>query len=207
MKSNNLVIAIGRQFGSGGSVLGKALANRLGISYYDKEILAEVAGREGLNIEFFEKSDERLPSMSHGLFGFAMGYNSWNIYTGPLALSDENLYRAQSDFIHDTAAKESCVFVGRTADYVLRDNPNCISVFVHAPLEDCAKRVMKRDGLTYREAVSKVQKINKLRADYYNFYTDKIWGDASSYDLCFDTSKVSMETLVDVIATYVKQRI
>lgn len=144
MDKNNFVITIGRQFGSGGRELGKKLADKLGIRYYDKELLCEAAKNAGVSEEFFEKSDEKFPRFFSGLFSFTMGYNPYTLYSGSTSISDDSLYKAQSDFIRSVADKESCVIVGRSADYVLRDHPRCVNVFVHAPVEECVKRIMGR---------------------------------------------------------------
>lgn len=203
-----IIITVGRQFGSGGRVLGRKLADRLGFGYYDKELLAQAARQAGVGEEFFERNDERFPSFINGLFSFAMGLNNVNCYAGSTSISGDSLYRAQSDFIHSLADKESCVIVGRTADYVLRDYPRTVNIFVHAPVEECARRIMKRDAdaPTLEKARNKAVKLNKLRANYYNFYTDKEWGAASSYDLCIDTSLMPMDGIVEVIVEYLRRR-
>lgn len=208
-EKNNIVVTIGRQFGSGGRELGRKLAQRLGAKYYDKELLSEAARRAGMSEEFFERNDERFPSFINGIFSFAFGYNSVNCYAGSTSISDDSIYRAQSDFIRSLANTESCVIVGRTADYVLRDHPRTINIFVHAPEDACIDRIVSRDidSETSRDkARAKARRINKLRANYYNFYTDKTWGAASSYDLCFDTSLMAMDDIVEVIASYIARR-
>lgn len=206
----NIVVTIGRQFGSGGRELGQKLATRLGARYYDKELLSEAARHAGMDEKLFERSDERSPSFISGIFSFAFGFNSVNYYAGNNSISDDSLYRAQSDFIHSLAQKgESCVIVGRTADYVLRDHPHAVNIFVHAPEETCIDRILARNTdptLTREKARIKARRVNKLRAGYYNFYTDKQWGDASSYDLTFDTSKISIDDIVEIIADYVERR-
>lgn len=203
----NFVITIGRQFGSGGRVLGRLLADRLGIEFYDKKLLAEAAERSGVNAEFFEKADEKAPSFLSGLFSFSFGYNPVPCYSGSTSISDDSIYKAQSDFITTLAAKNSCIIVGRSADYVLRDHPRCVNLFVHAPIEDCVARILKRgDKTTPEQARIMAEKINKLRANYYNFYTDKTWGDAASYDLTFDSSLLPMEDIADIVVDYVKRR-
>lgn len=208
-KKQNVVVTIGRQFGSGGRELGRKLADRLGARYYDKELLREAARRAGMSEEFFERRDERSPSFINGVFSFAFGYNSVNCYSGSTSISDDSIYRAQSDFIHSLADGEDCVIVGRTADYVLRDHPRVVNVFVHAPEDVCVERIMRRgepDMPTPEKAKAKARRINKLRANYYNFYTDKTWGAASSYDLTFDTSKLSMDDIVEMIVEYISRR-
>ena len=208
MDEKNYVITIGRQFGSGGRELGKLLANKLGIAYYDKEMLCEAAKNAGVSPEFFEKSDEKFPKFFNGMFSFSMGYSPYTLYTGSTSISDDSLYRAQSDFINSVAHKHSCVIVGRSADYILRDHPRCINIFVHAPIEACVDRIMRRGDKTTREhARALAEKTNKLRASYYNFYTDKVWGDAKSYDLSIDSSLMPMDDVAEVVCDYLRRRL
>lgn len=202
-----LVITVGRQFGSGGRELGKLLADTFGLRYYDKELLADAAAKAGLDKEFFEKSDERAPSFLDGLFAFSHGLSPLSFYTGSTSISDDSIYRAQSDFIEELATREPCVIVGRTADYVLREHPRMVSVFVHAPVEECVKRIVGREpSMAPEKARARFYKVNKLRANYYNFYTDKNWGMASSYDMTVDTSKISMSDVVKLIGEYARMR-
>ncbi len=203
----NYVITIGRQFGSGGRELGHLLAEQLGIAYYDKELLCEAAKQAGVSTEFFERNDERFPSFLNGMISFNMGYNPMSYYSASTSISDDSIYRAQSDFILATAQKQSCVIVGRSADYILRNHPRCLNLFIHAPIDECIKRIMKRgDKTTAEQARSFAEKTNKLRANYYNFYTDKRWGDAASYDLTFDSSLLSMEDIVAIVKEYISRR-
>lgn len=203
----HVTIAVGRQFGSGGREFGRRLAAALNINYYDKELLSHAARKSGLSDEFFERNDERAPGFLNGIFSFAMGYSPTTFYAGPSAISDDNIYSAQSDFIKSLAAQESCVIVGRTADYVLRDSDRLVSIFVHAPMADCVARIMSRNpDITAAKARQQAERVNKLRANYYNFYTDKTWGAAASYDLTFDTSLLSMDQLVELACQYVRMR-
>lgn len=207
MDEKNYVITIGRQFGSGGREIGKLVAERLGIAYYDKELLCEAAKKAGVSPEFFEKSDEKFPKFFSGLFSFTMGYNPYTLYAGSSSISDDTLYRAQSDFIHSVAEKHSCVIVGRSADYVLRDHPRCANVFIHAPIEECVKRIMRRgDKTTPEQAKALAEKTNKLRAGYYNFYSDKTWGDAKTYHLTIDSSSMPAADVAALICDYVTRR-
>jgi len=199
----NLVITIGRQFGSGGRMLGQEIARELGLKYYDKELLSEAARRAGLSAEFFEKNDERSPSFFSGIFSFAQGFSPVSYFAGSTAISDDSLYRAQSDFIHSLADESPCVIVGRTADYVLRDHPRLVNLFVHAPMELCIQRIMKRDNITAEKARAKAERINKLRSSYYNFYTDKTWGAADSYHITFDTSLLNIDSIVALVKEYI----
>lgn len=202
-----VAITIGRQFGSGGRELGKRLAEAFGFKYYDKELLSEAAKRAGVSPEFFERNDERVPSFLNGLFSFAFGLAPTNYYAGSTSISDDSLYRAQSDYIQTLANEGSCVIVGRSADYVLRDHPAVVNIFVHAPMEVCIDRIARRDPSVPREkARAKAEKINRLRANYYNFYTDKTWGAAPSYDLTIDTSLLSMDQIVSLVRHYIDMR-
>lgn len=194
------VITIGRSMGSGGRSVGRLLADRLGIAFYDKELLSDAAKHAGLSPRFFENNDERRPHFISGLFTFNLGVNPVTSFAEPSSISDDRLYKAQCDFIHDIANAGPCVIVGRSADYVLRDTPNVLNVFIHANRDDCARRIADRTpGLSLDQARRVAEKADKLRAGYYNFYTDKRWGDSSSYDLCLNSSTMSLEQIVDII--------
>lgn len=203
------VITIGRQFGSGGRVIGRKLAERLGINFYDKELLIEAARRSGVGLEFFEKHDERQPSIFSGIFSFSMGTVPLGYYAGISSISDDGIYRAYSDLIHWLADNESCVIVGRTSDYILRDHPRCVNIFIHAPAENCIERILSREDkprIDRRQARTMMSRINKLRAGYYNFYTDKTWGDSASYHLSVDSSVLGDDGTVDMIVDYLTRR-
>lgn len=203
----NFVITIGRQFGSGGRELGKLLASTFGIEYYDKELLQEAAKQAGMSPEFFAQSDERAPSFLSGMFAVGTGYNPASCYSCSSSLTGDSVYCAQSEFIRKIANEKSCVIVGRSADYVLREHPRCVNIFVHSSEEDCIARIMRRgDKPTPEQARTIAHKTNKLRANYYNFYTDKRWGDAASYDLTLNTSLLKMEDAVAIIAEYIRRR-
>lgn len=205
--SNNLpsryVITIGRAFGAGGRAVGRKLAERLGIDYYDKELLVEAAGRAGMDSGLFERNDERAPGFLAGVIPMSMGYNPLAWYVGPNAAGTEAVYRAQSDFIRHLADTRPCVIVGRTADYILRDHHNVLNVFLHAPEDACIARIMERAESTSREqARSLIRKTNKLRAEFYNFYTDRTWGAASTYHLTLDSSRPGIDETVDTIIDF-----
>ena len=206
-ENKNFVITIGRQFGSGGRELGKLLASTFGIEYYDKELLQEAAKQAGMSPEFFAQSDERAPSFLSGMFAVGTGYNPASCYSCSSSLTGDSVYCAQSEFIRKIANEKSCVIVGRSADYVLREHPRCVNIFVHSSEEDCIARIMRRgDKPTPEQARTIAHKTNKLRANYYNFYTDKRWGDAASYDLTLNTSLLKMEDAVAIIAEYISRR-
>ena len=207
---DKFVITIVRQFGIGGSETGLIVAQKLGIKYYDKELLAAAAKSSGVNTEFFEASDERSPSFfaSSNIWSFNIGYNLGNFFSTEVSFSDDNLYKAQSETIQALANESPCVIVGRSADHVLRNHPCSISVFISSSEKECIKRIINRgDCNNEADAREMAEKKNKLRANYYNFYTDKEWGNATSYDLCIDSSKLSIEQVADIIVEYVKKRI
>lgn len=211
MTAENFVITIGRQFGAGGRELGRALAHKLGIAYYDKELLIEAAKEAGISSEFFEKADERCPSFISGLFSFNLGANPISYYTGATSISDDSIYKAQCDVIRSLASRGSCVIVGRSADYVLRDFKRVANIYVHAPIEMRCRRIMNRRSategpLSLERTRALAERTDKLRANYYNFYTDKRWGDARSYDLTLDSSLLPMDALADVVIAYISAR-
>lgn len=206
-RANHLVITVGRQFGSGGRELGRKIADLLGIKYYDKELLSHAASDAGLSQDFVENNDERFPRFISSAISFSMGFNSMSWYQNPTSISGDSIYETQSEVIRQLAAAGPCVIVGRSADYVLRDNPFTVNIFVHAPAECCNDRIMARSDISSRAKADKLRRqTNKLRAAYYNFYTDKHWGDAASYDLCFDTSLLPAEAIAEIVAQYVRRR-
>ena len=202
------IITIGRQMGSGGRLLGRILADRLGIAFYDRELLMQAARDSGLSPEFFEQKDERRPQLFSGLFSINMGLSPITWFDNVAGNNDDALYKAQCDFMHRITTDKPCVIVGRSADYVLRDLPNLVNIFVHADPDDCARRVFERDpqGRTLEQCRAYCEKTNKLRANFYNFYTDKRWGDSTSYDLCFNSSVMSLEDIADIIIEYLNKR-
>ncbi len=204
---DKIIITVGRQFGSGGRELGELLAKSFGIDYYDKKLLIEGAEHAGMSREYFENRDEKMPSFLGGMISPWVSANPTTWYGAMCYGTDDTTYVCQCDVIRKIADKGSCVIVGRSADYVLRDYDNTLNIFVHAPIEKCAERIVARgDAQTIDEAITKAKKVNKLRSNYYNFYTDKEWGDAASYDLTFDSSKITMENAVEVIRLYIKLR-
>lgn len=202
------VITIGRQYGAGGRAIGKLLAEKLGISYYDKEILTEAAKHSGVDSKVLTKADERAPSFFNNLLAFNMGVNTSAYFLGNMPLPTDEIYRAQSDVMLELAKDGPCVLVGRTADYVLRNHECLISVFIHAPEQYCIERILQlKECKTEKEAQALAEQKNKARAEYYNFYTDKTWGEAESYDLSIDSSKLGDKLTADFLVSYVKARI
>lgn len=207
-KSGNFVVTLGRQFGCGAREIGQLVAKMLGIEYYDKRLLLEAAKSSGVAPAIFEASDERTPKFFSSLWSFNLGYYSGALFVGDQPVKEDNVYQAQSQVMVDLAKKGSCVIVGRSADYILRDETQVISIFLHSSMEDRIKRIVKRgDCKTKKEAKEMAIKQNKLRANYYNFYTDKHWGECESYDLSIDCSKLGPEGTAQLIVDYVKTRL
>ena len=190
----NYIYTIGRELGSGGYTVAKLLAERLGIKLYDKELLAQAAKDSGFCEEIFENHDER-PTNSF-LYSLVMDtYTGGNYSAAPFLDMPLNhkVFLAQFDTIKKIASEESCVIVGRCADYALASNPDCLSIFVHADMDDRIKRVSKREDVTESKAKDMIQKRDKQRSSYYNYYTNKKWSAASSYNLCVDSSKLGID--------------
>ncbi len=203
----NARITIGRQFGSGGRQIGRAIADALGIDYYDRNLMTEAARHAGIDPILFERKDEKAPSFFSGLLSYNMGYSAYNLLGSSSSITDDALYRAQTEVIRSLAEKGPCVIVGRSADYALRDRDDVINIFIHAPIEERVRRIMERgDAATPEQARQLAEKTNKLRASYYNFYTDKRWGKAESYDLTLDSSLLTTDAIVELVKKYVELR-
>ena len=206
MNNDKIILTIGRQFGSGGREIGQKLSEALGIAYYDKELLSAAAKESGLCEEVFARADERASSgMS---YAFSMGFSYMGILT-PYndILSNDELFRIQSDAIRNIAEKESCILVGRCADYILRDNPACISFFIHNTMENRIQRLVEGLNITVEEAKEKISKIDKSRSAYYNYYTNKVWGMASSYNFSIDASVLGIDESVAFMKSFVEKKL
>ncbi len=205
--SDNIVITIGRQFGSGGRELGRKIASRLSFAYYDKELLSVAASSGDISEEFLRDHDERTPSVLCQGLPFSMGMTGVAWYQTTGIGGSDSAYLRQCDAIRHVASLGPCVIVGRTADYILRSYPRLVTVFVHAPMEACLDRIMRRGDIGDRaKARSLWEKTNRLRASFYNFYTEKHWGDARSYDLTFDTSRLPISDIAELVASYARLR-
>ena len=204
--ATNLVITIGRQFGSGGRKVGKLLAEKLDIPYYDKELLAEAAKDSGICQEIFENHDEKpTRSLLFSLVtGMQMHGDPGSMYMDmPL---NHKIFLAQFDAIRRIASEGPCVIVGRCADYVLRDKPNAVSVFVKADIRQRMERAVSLYGVDPAKAEETVRKADKQRASYYNYYATATWGDVNNYDLCVDTGKLGIDGTVELIEQYLRLR-
>lgn len=199
---SDIIIVIGRQFGSGGRHIGKRLAEDLNLRYYDKEVLSECASRLGFRREIFDRYDEKRPSMFRSLLANAFGDSCVNC-----DLSGD-LYRAQSRVIRELAdADRGAVFVGRSADYILRDFPHLVSIFLHAPLRHRAMSIVKRgDSSSVTEAMESARRQDRNREEFYNFFTNRNWGQADNYHLSIDSSLFDSEAIVDIIKCYLTSR-
>lgn len=199
------VINIGRSLGSGGRRIGRLLAKDLGISYYDREILMLAAKESGFRPEIFERNDEK--NHFFDSFGSMIPFlgGSQNFYVNEL--SNENLFRIQSEAIRKAAQKESCIFIGRCADYVLRDHQRCVNVFITANTEDRISQVCQNTGCTEDEAADIISKADKERADYYNFFSNGRWGNARTYDLCINSSVLGIEKTAEFIEQFVRTKL
>lgn len=199
----NRIITIGREFGSGGRELGLRLSQRLGIAYYDQEIISEISRRTELSEQYVKKMAEKKPLFS---FPLHIGRSFHYMQNSPWDLN-LSIFREQSAIIREMAEKSDCVIVGRCADDILREmNPLRIFVYgdMETKLERCRKRTGSDEKMTDREILSNIRKIDKNRSEYYGLYTGKVWGDKQSYDLCINTSKISVERASELLAEFVR---
>lgn len=201
----NFVIVIGREFGSGGRTVGKIISEKLGIKYYDTELLSKAARSVGVSDEIFLAQDEKRPSPLRAFLQGAYGIPD-NFHTVPL--TGERIYSTQCRVIKDLCKKNSCVIVGRNADFVMRSHPHLLSVFLHSPIEMRAQRILERkEAATFQEACDMASRHDRQREAYYNFYTgEKRWGSASNYHLSLDTSCLDNETVADIIISLAKKK-
>ena len=197
-----IAICIGRQFGSGGSEIGQKLASRLGFAYYDKELIAIAAEKNGLCSEVFERNDEKASSS----FAYALSSRFGTYSSNPMCnfLSNERLFELQSTTIQQLVGEKSCVIIGRCADYVLRDNPNMISFFISDSMPSRIRRISGQLKISENEAQSQIKKVDKTRSSFYNFFSDKKWGAATSYNFCIDISILGMDRSVDLMEKIVR---
>ena len=201
--SKNLVITIGRQCGSGGRMIGQKIAERLGIKCYDKELLNLASKNSGLCKELFESHDEKPTSSflySLVMDTYSLGYTTSAYTDMPI---NHKIFLAQFDTIKKLADEESCVIVGRCADYALADYPNVLTVFITGNEEEKIKRLAEIDPQKAREMMIKT---DKRRSSYYNYYSSKKWGDAQSYDLCINSTVVGVENAVEIILDCAKRK-
>lgn len=202
----HFVITIARGYGSGGKTMGEMLAKELGIHFYDRELMRLASDDSGISEELFAKADEQLKKSL--LFRVAR-----KEYKGQLIppddenfISNDNLFNYQAKVIKQIAAQESCVIVGRCADYVLKDVDNVVKIFVHASKEDCVERLDSMFNVPRKELEKKVIETDKRRAEYYKYYTGRNWYDAKNYDLCLNSQTLGFDKCVEIVKNYLNIR-
>lgn len=199
---DHFVITIGRQFGSGGKEIGEKLAQKLNVKCYDKELLAIAAKDSGLCEQMFEMHDEK-PTNSF-LYSIVMDtyagiYNPHNMVEMPI---NQKVFLAQFETIKKIAEQESCIIVGRCADYALEEMSGMTSIFIHADMESRIKRIAEKYDVKENKAKDMIIKTDKRRASYYNYYTNREWGSASSYDFTINSAKAGIDKTVQIIENY-----
>lgn len=195
----NTVITISRQYGSGGRLIGKKLADDLGIPFYDNELITLAAEKSGLSTDYFKNSESA--SLGNILLSLSNFTPSSEIYGLPL---NERIFLVQSKIIKDLADQGSCVLIGRCADFILQDYPNCTNIFIHGTIKDRVERAIHTYKIQEKNAENIVLKTDKKRGSYYSYFTNKKWGKAENYELVLSSSKISIDHAVEVIKTYIK---
>ena len=196
---NPLIITIGREYGSGGREIGKALAEKLGISFYDKQIISLAAEKSGLSPEFITNNEQRVRSGFMQNLAASAAYQSGFFSSQYLPLS-ETIFISQAQVIRDIAEKESAVIVGRCADYILSGRKNTVNIFIHAPIEDRVRRIMALYQLSEADAMKAIATSDKERGNHYFRYTDRKWGKAQNYDLSVTSSLLGIDGTVEMLA-------
>ena len=192
---SNRIITIGREFGSGGRTIGREVAKKLGIPCYDQELIVKMAEESGFTREYVEKESENASLGSWAASALGMD----GTYTAPT--NQDRLWAVQSRIIREIAEKESCVIVGRCADVILEDKADLLRVFIHADFEARAKRIVEKYGETEVPTEKRLRDKDKRRALYYQFYTDRKWGDIENYDIILNSSALGLERCVDIIVS------
>lgn len=203
---DKFLIVIGREYGSGGRRIGRRLAEELGVAFYDKTLLKEAAARLGYSTEIFANKDERRPSFIRSILSFTYGANTANIDGAPM--SDEKIYEFQSRVIREICSRESCVIVGRTADYIMRNHPGLISLFIHAPESVRAEAIKARgEADNEQKALELARNIDRNRESFYNYYTNSnAWGKANNYHFSFDSSKLDESAIIEAVKSLVTEK-
>ena len=191
------IITISREFGSGGRFIGEEVAKKLGITYYDKNIISEIAEKSGLSPEYIQENAELSPKK--GLFAYALAGRD---ITGKSV--EDMVYEAQRQVILELADKEPCVIIGRNADYILKDRDDVLNVFIHGDMPEKTQRISQLYRVTEQEAVKMMADTDKRRMTNYNFYTDQKWGKASNYTLCLNSSQLGYDRCEAMISECVK---
>jgi len=197
---NRYVITIGRQLGSGGREIGQKLSARLGIAFYDKELIRIASKESGLKEEFFERVDEQKHfSLFPGILGLRTTLT--DDFFSNYYLSNESLFRIQSDVMKKLAGEGSCIFVGRCADYVMKEERHCLNLFISADMGDRIKRIATSHKISENKARELIERTDKGRSSYYNYFSGKTWGAAESYHLCINSSLLGIDETVKLICS------
>ena len=199
------VITIGRQLGCGGKEIAERLARELGVKVYDKALLQAAACESGIDASLFEQADE---SESTSIFGgfFSIHGSMSEYFSGSSCIDNDSLFEIQSEAIRNIAQSESCIIVGRCAEYVLRDHPTMLSIFITADHNDRVERIMRGEGLGREAAIEFIEKNDKKRRSYHDYYATTHWGEASSYDLCVNLSRLGVDGTVEFLKQYIAKR-
>ena len=204
--AGNLIIAINRQYGSGGKEIATRLAEDLGIPVYDQEITELASQKSGIRKDYFDKVDEK-PTDSF-LYALAMNTFSMSSSMNPFdnTLSSDRLFNIQADVVKEIAKEGPCVIVGRCAEYILRDEANCLSFYISAPVEKRVERICRLYEVSEKEAQKRIASIDKKRSGYYGYYAGKEWNACTSYDLCVDSAALGIDKTVEIIKQYIDLR-
>ena len=199
--SNPLIITIGREYGSGGHQIGQAVAEKLGVAFYDKQIISLAAQKSGLSDEFIANNEQRVRSGLMQNLAASAAYSS-GFFSGQYLPLSESIFISQAQVIRDVAARESAVIVGRCADYVLAGRENTINVFIHAPAEERVRRIMALYHLDEAAAIKAITTSDKERGNHYFRYTDRKWGKAQNYDLCINSALMGIDKTVELLVRF-----
>ena len=191
------IITISREFGSGGRFIGEEVAKKLGIAYYDKNIITQIAEESGLSPDYIQESAELSPKK--GIFAYALAGRD---ITGKSV--EDMVYEAQRKVILELAEKEPCVIIGRNADFILKDRDDVLNVFIHGNMPEKMKRIGQLYNVSEQDAVKMMTDTDKRRMTNYNFYTDQRWGKASNYTLCLNSSQLGYNKCEEIIMECVK---
>ena len=206
MKDKHIIICVGRQLGSGGHDIARMLAMDFNANYYDRELLNLAAKESGFSEKFFEENDEK-KGFFKSLFNMQAPHLGGTSSLYRTNFSQESLFQFQSGAIRKAAEEGSCVFVGRCADYVLRDMPNVVKVFITASMRSRIDKLLAQRSMTPQQAKRYILQAEEKRASYYNYYTGKTWGAAESYDLCIDSSILGLEETEKLIADFIRKQL
>lgn len=192
----HVVVTISREYGSGGRYIGRLIADKLGIKLYDKEFITRAAKETGLSEEYIESNEEKRNTLESLNNGYYIGMSN----------ADE-LFIKETELIKKLSEEEACVIIGRCADFILKDNPNAIKVFVYSNMEDKIKRVTNIYGIEKEKAEKEIKKMNKLRANHYKYYTEREWNDYANYDICINSDTLGVEKSAEVICEMIKEKV